>query len=84
MASKRFEAQRRQALKRLARRPADMTKLTAHRLTWRGWHAVNVLAESRDEAIAKALKDKPAHIPAGTELHYGIVGHSAAAVGRAK
>lgn len=74
MASKRFEAERKQALKRLARKPVDMTKLDVHRLTWKGWHAVSVLAASREEAIAKAIKDKPAHIPAGTELYYGPVG----------
>ena len=52
-----------------------------HRLTWRGWFPVTVTAATRSEAIAKALAEKPHFIPAGTELHYGVVGCSAAAVG---
>jgi hypothetical protein len=74
MASKAYEREVRAAMKRLARNPVDMTKLDVHRLTWKGWHAVSVLAGSKEEAISKALKDKPAHIPAGTELYYGAAG----------
>lgn len=83
MASKTYERSVRAARKRLARNPVDMTKLDVHRLTWKGWHAVSVLASSRDEAISKALKDRPAHIPAGTELYYGPVGGAPVAVASA-
>ena len=55
--------------------------MTEHRLTWRGWIPVTVMAATRSEAITKALSEKPHFIPAGTELHYGVVGGSAAAVG---
>ncbi len=48
--------------------------IVEHRLTWRMWHPVTVFARSRELAIAQAIKDRPAHIPAGTELHYGPVG----------
>lgn len=71
--SKRYEAQVRKARRNLARSGFDITKVDVHRLTWRGWHAVNVLAGSREEAISKALSEKPAHIPAGTQLYYGSV-----------
>jgi len=55
---------------------------TIHRLTWRMYCAVYIEAESREEAIRIALATKPAHIPAGTELHYGLVGSSASAIKR--
>jgi len=42
---------------------------------------MSLMAATRSEAIAKALAEKPHFIPAGTELHYGVVGGSAAAVG---
>lgn len=51
-----------------------MHQTPQHILTWKGWHAVTVLADSREEAIRKALEQKPHHIPAGTELYYGAVG----------
>jgi hypothetical protein len=38
------------------------------------YHPVHVEASTREEAIEKALARQPAHIPAGTELYYGLVG----------
>jgi hypothetical protein len=38
------------------------------------WHPVYVVAETREKAIAIALKTKPAYIPTGTALYYGEVG----------
>jgi hypothetical protein len=51
-----------------------------HRLTWRMWHPVTVKADTKEEAIAKAIAQKPQYIPAGTELHYGMVGSKPVAV----
>lgn len=48
--------------------------LIEHRLTWRLWHPVYVFATSKEAAISEALRTQPKHIPAGTELYYGIVG----------
>ena len=48
--------------------------MTEHRLTWRMWHPVYVFAFSREAAIAEAIRTKPAHIPVGAELYYGMVG----------
>jgi hypothetical protein len=45
-----------------------------HRLTWRGYCAVHVEAETREAAIAEAIKRKPLFIPPGTQLYYGIAG----------
>ncbi len=53
---------------------ASVEVITEHRLTWRMWHPVTVFAVSREMAIAQAIHDRPKHIPAGTELHYGPVG----------
>lgn len=58
---------------------AEAARNSLHRLTWRMYCAIYVSASSRAEAIAIALRDKPSHIPAGTELHYGIVGSSTSA-----
>jgi hypothetical protein len=58
-----------------------MNMATTHRLTWRGWIPVFVSANTREEAIAKALAEKPHFIPQGTELHYGMVGGPASVVG---
>lgn len=56
-----------------------------HALVWRGWHYVFVDgALSREEAIAKALKERPHYIPEFTELHYGSVGPSGSAVHNAR
>lgn len=48
--------------------------ITRHRLTWRGYCAVHVETETREAAIAEAIKRKPLFIPPGTQLYYGIVG----------
>lgn len=37
------------------------------------WHPVYIYAWDRESAIAEAVRTKPAHIPAGTELYYGMV-----------
>lgn len=44
-----------------------------HRLTWRGFIAFQVAAETREQAIKIAIANQPSYIPAGTELYYGIV-----------
>lgn len=54
--------------------------ITLHRLTWRMFYPVYINAYSREQAIAEAIRTKPDHIPAGTELHYGSVGSSATRV----
>lgn len=45
----------------------------AHRLTWRNYCPVYIDADSREDAIQKAIARKPAFIPAGAQLHYGMV-----------
>lgn len=60
------------------------TTTTRHRLTWRGYCAFYVQGGTATEAIKLAIQQKPAHVPAGTELHYGIVASSATAVYVAK
>lgn len=47
--------------------------ISEHRLTWRMYHPVLVWAATKQEAIAEALRTQPKHIPAGTELYYGMV-----------
>lgn len=54
--------------------------LTEHRLTWRMWHPVYIYAFDKASAIAEALRTKPAHIPIGTELYYGMVAGTPVAV----
>lgn len=44
-----------------------------HRLTWRGFTAFHITADTREEAIRIAIADQPKYIPAGTELYYGVV-----------
>ena len=58
-------------------------QMTEHRLTWRGYFPIYIRATDRANAIAEAIAHQPACIPAGTELHYGLVGASAGAVYRA-
>jgi hypothetical protein len=43
-----------------------------HRLTWRGFCPVHVEADSRAEAIQKAIEARPMTLPRGAELHYGL------------
>ncbi len=50
--------------------------MSKHRLTWRMQCAVTVDADSRQEAIDKAIALMPPHIPVGTELHYGMASGS--------
>lgn len=51
-----------------------------HRLTWRNYCPVYVNAIDKQSAIIEAIRRKPAHVPPGTELHYGIVGSKATIV----
>lgn len=50
------------------------TQTQLHRLTWKGFCPVYIEAGSIEEAIQKAITDKPPHIPAGTALFYGLAG----------
>lgn len=50
--------------------------MQTHRFTWKGYCAFEVQAETRAQAINKAIQDKPQHIPVGAALFYGMAGGS--------
>ncbi len=56
-----------------------------HRLTWRGYFPFEIEAESKDEAIQKAIETRPPYADEKrAELHYGLAsGRSEDAVYRA-
>lgn len=47
---------------------------TVHRLTWRGYGNVSIMAVSKSDAIQKAIVCRDSRIPSGTPLYYGTAG----------